>query len=293
MLKKLGIVTIALMLILQTASGFALAADNSNQYTVQSKVIVQAAQNWNYRYEYLTSEQLDSLLNVLGKSYFRWNEITDVKITLKDYTQDGVLDIAIVYTDIYNNKYLDIYTVRGNNTVKVFSGVGNKLDLGGKTFSISNIKYDGRYFYETYTYQWSQQKGTFLRIGYGKTYIRDYNSDYDDYYERPVKPINKDERISTVRAFLNARLNGKMDLATRYLSKSYKDTVSERELKNIVPYGKVTAIDIFESRRGDWVAVVMKDTWGKNHVFKFVPVEEKNEFGKYKISNIIEIPEAK
>lgn len=290
MFKKLSALTIALLLMVQIMSNFALAADDNNQYIIQRKLVTEIVQDENYRYGYLTSKQLNILLNVLGKSYLNWYEIVDVDFTLNDYTQDGILDIAIVYTDIHNNKYLDIYTMTDNKAVKIFSGFGNNVNLNSKTFSITNIKYDGRYFYETYTYKWSQAKGKFLRTGYAKTYIRDYN-EYD--YEKPVKPIKKDERIKTVSAFLNARMNGNMKQAEKYLSKSFNDKVSEKDLKALVPYGKVTAIDIFESYRGDWVAVVIKDVWGRSRVLKFVPVEEKNEFGNYKIDNIVEVQEAK
>ena len=219
-----------------------------------------------------------------------WNEIVDVDVTLRDYTGDGVLDIAIVYTDVNNYKHLYIYTITGSDAKEIFSESGSHLNLNRETFSITNIKYDGRYFYETYTYEWSQAKGRFLRTGYAKTYIRDYN---DNNYEKPIKPINKDERIKTVSAFLNERMNGRIKLAEKFLSESYKAEVEEKDLKAIVPYGRVTAIDIFESRRGDWVVVVIKDYWGCSRVFKFVPIEEENEFGKFKIDNIIEIPEAK
>lgn len=290
MFKKLSVVAIALIITVQLFSSFALAADNNNQYVIQGKVITGIVQDEDFRYGYLTTKQLNMLLNVLGKSYLNWNEIVDVDVTLRDYTGDGVLDIAIVYTDLYNYKHLDIYTFTGNNAVKIFSGAGSHLNLNRRTFSISNVKYDGRHFYETYTYEWSQVKGRFLRTGYAKTYIRDYDGNN---HWRPIKPITKDERIKTVGAFLNERMNWRMDSAKNYLSESYKAEVDAQDLKALVPFGRVTAIDIFESQRGDWVVVVIKDYWGRSRVFKFVPVEEENEFGKFKIDNIIEIPEAK
>ncbi len=290
MFKKFSVVIIALILIVQSLSSFALAADNNNQNMIQGKVITEVVQSENFRYGYLTPRQLSILLNVLGEPYSIWNEIADVDVTLRDYTGDGVLDIAIVYTDVYNYKHLHIYTITGNNAVRIFSGAGSHLNLNRKNFSISNVKYDGRYFYETYTYEWSQIRGRFLRIGYAKTYIRDYDGNN---HWRPIKPITKDERIKTVSAFLNERMNGRMESAENYLSESNKAEVDAQDLKALVPYGKVTAIDIFDSQRGDWVVVVIRDYWGRSRVFKFVPIEEENEFGKFKIDNIIEIPEAK
>ena len=93
------------ILIVQLFSSFVFAAENNNQYEIQGKVIKEVVQNKNFRYGYLTSKQFNILLNVLGKSYLSWNEIVDVDVTLRDYTGDGVLDIAIVYTDVNNYKH--------------------------------------------------------------------------------------------------------------------------------------------------------------------------------------------
>jgi len=38
--------------------------------------------------------------------------------------------------------------------------------------------------------------------------------------------------------------------------------------------------------------VIIRDIWGTSRVFKFVPVNEKDEYGNFKIDEILEIPRA-
>ena len=72
-------------------------------------------------------------------------------------------------------------------------------------------------------------------------------------------------------------MQGDYNFAKNYLSKAYREKINSKDLKSIIPYGRVTALDIFESKRGDWVVAVIKDSWGQDRVFKFVPVEEKDK----------------
>jgi len=281
---------IILIMAVQLFSGLVFAAEENNEDVIQERLITQVIGTENFKSGQLNSGQLNALTSVLSKSHHGRNGIIDVDVILRDYTGNGVLDILVVYTDKHDYKYLDIYTITGNRARKIFSGEGNQLNLKRKDSQFPNIKYDGRYFYETYTYEWSQLRGRFLRVGYGKTYIRDYESGGN---WRPSKPIIRDGRIKTVNDFLKERMDGRMISAEKYLSSSYKGKINADDLKMIVPYGNVTTIDIFNSQRGDWVVVVIRDFWGRSRVFKFVPVREADRYGEYKIDDIIEIQQAR
>ena len=71
---------------------------------------------------------------------------------------------------------------------RIFPIKGASIRVNTDSFSIGNVKYDGRCFYETYTYQWGN--GRFLRTGYSKTYVKDGYIDY----EKPLRIIHKDHK---------------------------------------------------------------------------------------------------
>lgn len=268
MSKKKIVALVAAMLIFQIFSSVALAADSST-------------------YAYLENDV--SPLSIHVDLFYTYRPFYNAQKIYRDFDNDGVYEVAVIYNGTYGNKSLAVYKIQSNRMVQIFSGKGASIRVNSNGFSISNVKYDGRYFYETYTYTWNN--GKFLRTGYAKTYIKDGYYDY----EKPIKdkPIgNKDERAITVNSLLKARMQGNYNEAMNYLSKAYKAKIDSKELKSIIPYGRVTAVDIFDSQRGDWVVAVIRDIWGNSRVFKFVPVNEKDEYGNFKIDEIVEIPRA-
>jgi len=268
MLKKKIVVLVVAVLILQVFSSIAFAADSSTYVYVENNVIP-------------VSISLDL--------FYTYRPFYNAQKIYRDFDNDGVNEVIVIHSDTYGNKYLSVYKVQGKKMVQIFSGKGVSIKVNSKGFSISNVKYDGRYFYETYTYTWNN--GKFLRTGYAKTYIKEGSFDY----EKPIKDkpiVSKDERILTVNSLLRARMQGKYEEARNYLSKAYKAKIDANKLKSIIPYGTVTAVDIFDSQRGDWVVVIIRDVWGNSRVFKFVPVNEKDGYGNIKIDEIIEIPRA-
>lgn len=302
-MKKISVTLIALVLIFQFSS-FAFASENNiaTSKNVQNKVVRTIYQNNYTTSRYMSQKQIDSLLGNYVKFTVRNYDIADADIVYRDLTGDGVYELIILYQGFYGERYLEIYTPVGNKMVRIFSGQGGSIDIGKNSFSITNIKFDGRYFYETYTYRW--RNGKFLRTGYSKTYIK--NDGY--FWEWPTQnnalswsdwsnwnntfDITKDERTLTVKNLLKARMTGELNFARNYLSKDLKSKTSSNKLCNLIPYGKVSTIDIFDSQRGDWVVAVINDNWGQSRVFKFVPVKEKDQYGNYKIDQIVEIPRA-
>jgi len=267
MLKKRILILVAAVLILQVFSSVALAADSST---------------------FVYSEEV-SPLSISVDLFYTYRPFFNAQKIYRDFDKDGVYEVVVIYDGLYSNKHIAVYKVQGKKMVQIFSGQGASVKVNSNGFSISNVKYDGRYFYETYTYTW--HNGKFLRTGYAKTYIKEGYVDY----EKPVKDkptVSKDERVLTVNSLLKARMQGKYDEAMNYLSKAYKAKIDSNKLKFIIPYGTVTAIDIFDSQRGDWVVVVIRDTRGISRVFKFVPVNEKDGYGNIKIDQVVEIPKA-
>lgn len=302
-MKKIGATLIALFLIFQFSS-FAFASENNivTSNNVQSKVVKTIYQN-NYTTSWhMSQKQIDSLLGNYVKFTVRNYDIADADIVYRDLTGDGIYELIILYQGFYGERYLEVYTPVSNKMIRIFSGQGGSINIGKNSFSITNIKFDGRYFYETYTYRW--RNGKFLRTGYSKTYIK--NDGY--FWEWPTQnntpswsnwsnwnntfDVTKDERTLTVKNLLKARMTGELKFARNYLSKDLKSKTSSNKLHNLIPYGKVSTIDIFDSQRGDWVVAVINDNWGQSRVFKFVPVKEKDQYGNYKIKQIIEIPRA-
>lgn len=304
-MKKLGVALITLVLVLQFSS-FAFASENNaiKSNDVQSKVLKSIYQNNYTNTKYIISQkQIDYLLNSYIKFTTKTYDMADAKIVYRDLTGDGVYELIILYQDFYGERYLEIYTPVSSKMVRIFSGHGDYINIAQNSFSITNIKFDGRYFYETYTYRW--RNGKFLRTGYSKTYIRDNGffwewptqSDNSSWNRWPNWNTNKtnvttDERTLTVKNLLKARMTGDLNFAKNYLSKDLKKSVDNNKLRQLIPYGKVSTIDIFESQRGDWVVAVINDRWGQSRVFKFVPIKEKDQYGNYKIDQIVEIPRA-
>lgn len=277
MLKKTSLTLIAVLLFAQVFSSFALAQDNSVYYYLENEM------EFSHSKPVITSKiRFDSISTY---NYFYYKQTI-----YRDFDGDGVYEVAVIYYSTSEDKYLEVYKMIGEKIVRVFSGQGASIRINTDSFSISNVKYDGRYFYETYTYQWGN--GKFLRTGYAKTYIKNGNMDY----ERPIKDnpskVIKDERALTVNSLLKARMQGNYDFAMNYISKAYNEKINSKDLGLIIPNGRVTAVDIFESKRGDWVVAVIKDSWGQDRVFKFVAVEEKDKYGSFKIDQIVEIPRA-
>lgn len=241
----------------------------------------------NTKKDSITGTQLSSMLAGYSKSHGQSDYINGLDVTVKDFTGDRKLDVAIISSNGRGEKYLDIYTFSRNKAYRIFSGKGKSIKINKYSFDITNAGYDGRYYNETYTYQWSESRGKFLRVGYDKTYIKGGNGGGHE------KPGRYDERISAAKSLLSARMKGNYEQAAKYLSKSYKEKLGTKGIASVIPYGTVTAVDIFDSQRGDWVVVVMKDRRGQSRVFKFVPVQEKDKYGNYKIDNIVEIQQAK
>jgi hypothetical protein len=279
LLKKSVLLLIALLVFSFSLSGFAFAKDN---------VATTFHFNESVQQQFLIKSRLNSIFSTYYRPGLVSGYIYDIQVTLRDFTGDGTYEIAVISYSITGEKHLDIFSGYGRNMVRIFSGKGDSIELNNNGFSISNVKYDGRYYNETYTYKWGN--GKFLRTGYSKTYIK------NDYTRWPIKEkpdrISKDERVRTVSSLLSARMQGDFDNAMNFLSQSYKKDVSSKELRKLIPYGQVTTVDIFESQRGDWVVAVIRDYSGQSRVFKFVPVEESNEYGNIKIEQIVEIPRA-
>lgn len=286
MLKKLSFVLTLTLVLGVMFSSFAVAAQNDPQNSIRSQVMTGILKN-NAKTGSITGTQLNSMLGDYSKNHRQSDYINGLDVTIKDFNGDGKLDVGIISSNGRGEKYLDIYTFSGNKTYRIFSGKGISIKINKYSFEITNIGYDGRYYYETYTYQWSTNHSRFLRVGYDKTYIKGGNGGG---YEKPGK---YDERISTAKSLLSARMSGNYEQAAKYLSTAYREKLGTKGIGSVIPYGTVTAVDIFESQRGDWVAVVMKDRFGQSRVFKFVPVQQKDQYGNYKIDNIIEIPQAK
>jgi len=287
MLKKVSILALTFILLSQLFTGFVMAAENNSNYAIQTKIIKEIYLNpkgWNTPWA-----QVSFLLNSYEKSHLNdksKDPIVNLYVVFKDYTMDKKDDVIIVSNGKSGKQYIDVYTLTGKGAVLRFSGSGDVVKLNDKSFSLINYGYNGRYYYETHTYEWLG--GKFVKTAYSITYYKDSSSN-----TKPTNPKKNDERIATAKALLSARMKGDFELASKYLSKSYREKIGISGLKNIIPYGVVTAVDIFESQRGDWVAVVMKDWAGRSRVFKFVPVEEKDQYGNIKISEIVEIPQAK
>lgn len=287
MLKRISVLTLTFILLSQLFAGFAMAAENNNNYAIQTKIIKDIYLNprgWNTPWT-----QVSSLLNSYEETRLGTKSkdpIVSVYAVVKDYTLDKKDDIAIVSYGKSGKQYIDVYTLAGRTAVLRFSGVGDVVKLNDKSFSLTNYGYDGRHYYATHTYEWL--RGKFVKTGYSITYYKNGSSN-----TKPTNPGKYDERIVTAKALLSARMKGDFELASKYLSSSYKEKIGTSGLKNIIPYGVVTAVEIFDSQRGDWVAVVMKDWSGRSRVFKFVPVEEKDQYGNIKINEIVEIPQAK
>ncbi len=268
MLKKKCIALIALLLLIQVFSSVALAADSGTYYYFEDTI---------------------GPISIHIDYFYTYRPFSNAQKIYRDFDGDGVYEIAVIYNGTQGYKYLAVYKIQGRRMVQIFSGKGASIKVNSNGFSISNVKYDGRYFYETYTYTWGN--GKFLRTGYAKTYIKEGYYDYKNpIKDRPI--VSKDERALTVNSLLKARMQGKFDEAMNYLSKSYKAKIDSKELKSIIPYGTVTAVDIFDSQRGDWVVAVIRDIWENSRVFKFVPVNEKDKYGNFKIDEIVEIPRA-
>lgn len=304
-MKKISIVFITLILILQFSS-FALASEyNINNITkdngIQSKDLNQS--NYTTDKYIISQKQLDYLLENYVNNTTKTYDIINADIIYKDLTNDGIYELIILYQDFNGEKYLEIYTPVNNKITRIFSGYGDHINIDQNSFSITNTEFDGRYFYETYTYRW--RNGKFLRTGYSKTYIRDN----EFFWELPTQKnnpswnnwpngntnktnITRDERILTVENLLKARMTGNINFSKNYLSKNFKKDIDNNKLRQLIPYGKVSNIDIFESQRDDWVVVVINDRWGQSRVFKFVPIKEKDQYGNYKIDQIKEIPRA-
>jgi hypothetical protein len=276
--KKISTALILVLLLGQLLTGFSFAQDDIYGNSIPSKVVSEVYQIKGNTSFPISQKQLSSVLAAYRK--YHW-EIVDTDITLRDYTGDGKPEIVVISDTYTGKKYLDIFSVTDKGSSCIFSGSGISIKLNKNTFSISNVRFDGRYYYETYTYQW--RSGRFLRTGYAKTYTRSGN------YEKPIK---NDERITVVNALLKARMRGDYREFSYYLSKAYQNKVKPENIASIIPYGKVTAIDIFDSKNGDWVVVVIRDMWGQDRVFKFVPVQEKDIYGSFKIDYIMEIPRA-
>ncbi|AYO30209.1 hypothetical protein D2962_05895 [Biomaibacter acetigenes] len=283
MFKKLSLILVLVIVLGVVFSGFAAASQKDTQNSIKSRIMTDILKD-NDKTDFITWKQLSSMFADYSKNRLQSDYIVDYDVIVKDFTGDGKIDVGIISNNDRGQKYLDIYTFYGNNAYRIFSGKGKFIKINKYSFDITNIGYDGRYYHETYTYQWSKVYWKFLRIGYARTYIK--SGDYD-------KSVYDDERIVTVKALLSARMNGNYDLAEKYLSKSYREKLGNDGIASVIPYGWVSAVDIFESQRGDWVVVVMKDRWNQSRVFKFVPVPEKDNYGNYKIDNIIEIPEAR
>lgn len=301
-MKKIGATLIALLLVFQFSSfAFASESNNFTSNNIQSKVVKTIYQNNYTTSRYMSQKQIDSLLGNYVRLTVKNYDIADADIAYRDLTGDGKYELIILYQGFYGEKYLEIYTPVGNKMIRIFSGQGGSINIGKNSFSITNIKFDGRYFYETYTYSW--RNGKFLRTGYSKTYIKD-NGFFWEWSQNDIpswdnwsnwnssKNDVKDERTLTVKNLLKARMTEDLKFARNYLSKDLKSKTSTSKLRNLIPYGKVSTIDIFESQRGDWVVAVINDRWGQSRVFKFVPVKEKDQYGNYKIDQIIEIPRA-
>lgn len=304
MLKKLVTSVVVLLLLSQLVAGFALAAEGNDQYYIKAKItrdIRLEPYGWQFSYGYL-----DLVIDTYMRYAHSSQDIVDVNVALRNYTGNGSFDVAIISHSRTGVKYLDIFAFSGDKMTRVFSGSGSQVKLGADSFSIGNIKNDGRYYYEAYNYTW--RDGKFLRTGYSKTYIKDWNDfyfdyDYNDYYDynyyydyfNPTRPIvrpekpSKDERINVVRSMVNARMSGKDSVAKDFLSEAFKKQLGNKGVDTLLPYGRLTAVDIFNSQRGDWVVAVIKDSWGIDRVFKFVPVKEN---GTFKIDAIVEIPRA-
>lgn len=300
MLKKFGTTLVIVLLLSQLASGLAFAAEDNQQYYIRTKItkdIGNEPNGWQYSYGYL-----DAVINAyMNYGYFS-KDVVDVNVALRNYTGNNRFDVAIISHGRTGVKYLDIFSFSGNKLTRVFSGSGSYVKLDAKSFSIGNVKNDGRYFYEAYTYTY--RDGKFLRTGYSKSYIKDWNDfyydyGYDYYYDyyvrpqkpnspiiRPEKPVN-DGRINVARSLINARMSGKD--VKEFLSENFKKQVGNKGVNSLIPLGRLTAIDIFDSQRGDWVVAVIKDTRGLDRVFKLVPV---NENGNIKIDAILEIQKA-
>lgn len=297
MLKKLSASVLVVLLLSQIVVGVALASEDNQQLNIRAKItrdiqLQPFGRQISYRY-----------LDVLINTYLRYGnfsrDIIDVKVALRNYTDQGPFDVAIISHSRTGVKYLDIFAFSNGKMTRVFSGNGSHVKLDAKSFSIGNIKNDGRFYYEAYTYTW--RDGRFLRTGYSKTYIRNWNDffydyGYDYYYDHYIRPRrpevrperpSQDERINVARSLINARMAGKD--GKEYLSENLKKELGSKGVVSLIPYGRLTVIDIFESERGDWVVAVIKDSWGTDRVFKLVPVEEK---GAVKIDAIIEIPKA-
>lgn len=269
MFNKKYFALIIVLLLTQVFSSFALAADNSIYYNIENTIFPSGIiySDVSYTNDYYYTQKI-----------------------YKDFDSDGIYEVAVIFYDTFGYQHLEIYKVLGQKMIRVFSGKGNSIRISDNSFSITNVEYDGRYFYETYTYQWGN--GKFLRTGYAKTYIKDGYIDYKKpIKEEPIKVI-KDARVLMVNSLLRARMDGNYDLATKYISKAYSKEINSKDIKSIIPYGKVTAVDIFESKRGDWVVAVIKDSWGRDRVFKFVPIEEKDKYSNFKVEQIVEIPRA-
>ncbi len=287
MLKRISVLTLTFILLSQLFVGFAMAAENNNSYAVQTKIIKDiylSPKGWDTPWA-----QVSSLLNSYEKTRLgdkSKDPIVSVYAVVGDYTLDKRDDIIIVSYGKSGKQYIDVYTLAGRRAVLTFSGAADVVKLNNKNFALTNYGYNGRHYYVTHTYEWLW--GKFVKTGYSITYYRDGSSS-----TKPTNPGKYDERIATAKALLSARMKGNFELANKYLSSSYKEKIGTSGLKNIIPYGVVTAVDIFESQRGDWVAVVMKDWSGRSRVFKLVPVAEKDQYGNIKINEIVEIPQAK
>lgn len=295
MLKKTSLVLVSLLIFAQLFSSFALAVDNSTYYYFEDKV--KDSFDFDFTLKLPTKIQFDSLFDIYSRNDYAYNNFYDMKVIYRDFTGDGIYEVAVIYYGTSGDKNLEIYKTSGNRMISIFSGKGNDIRINNNSFSITNVKYDGRNFNETYTYKWGN--GKFLRTGYAKTYIKGSYPNYPIYpsypsypdYEKPNK-ITNDERALTVKSFLKARMQGDYKFAYNYLSKAYKGKVNSKDISRLVPNGKVTTIDIFDSQRGDWVVAVIQDSWGQSRVFKFVPVKEKDQYSDYKIDHIVEIPRA-
>lgn len=287
MLKKISVITLTLVLASQIFAGFAMAAENNNTYAIQNKIIKDiylSPKGWNTPWSQVNSVLNNYLTNRMGKN--TKDPIVGAYAVIRDYTSDNVDDIVIISYGRSGKQYIDIYTVAGRWAVLRFSGSGDVVKLNNNTFSLINYGYNGRHYYATHTYQWLW--GKFVKTGYSITYYRNGSSS-----PKPIKP-KYDERIETAKALLSARMKGNFELAGKYLSKAYREKIGGGSgLKNLIPWGTVSAVDIFDSQRGDWVAVVMKDWAGRSRVFKLVPIEEKDNYGNIKINEIVEIPQAR
>ncbi|HHY71171.1 MAG TPA: hypothetical protein GX519_05900, partial [Thermoanaerobacterales bacterium] len=199
MLKKIGITLIAFLLLTQVFSSFTLAADNSTYYYSEDEI--QSFPVSNYKLVIPTKIQFDS--------FYKSNYYYNTQTIYQDFDGDGVYEVAVISYSTSGDRYLEIYKIIGQKMIRIFSGKGASIRINTDSFSISNVKYDGRYFYETYTYQWGKDK--FLRTGYAKTYIKSGYIDYErPIYDWPVKVV-KDARTLAVTSFLKARMQGDYD----------------------------------------------------------------------------------